>query len=263
MTGSQERALAGGWYHVGWLQSHAKLPAAPTSELEEHERQQAAWVRGRASSTVCILFVKKLPGRAFAVSRWAAAWEAGSHHQETRSCNPKTHIPSSLMTIYLRCRYCYYGLFHLSQSDLGLLNPAAISKPHQQEYCTLSIFNQNLKLTKASSNVACFPHAGGFIGIMLPLSLVLQSSCGPYSVTSHVLFAICYSASGLLCKITTFSQLTNPRGLLMKVLPDREHEGMKKKEWSIYREPWSSCKSLKQNTQKRRKLASHSEGRAW
>jgi len=50
VTGSQERALAGGWYHVGWLQSHVKLPTAPTSEPEEQERQQAAsdWSRGES-----------------------------------------------------------------------------------------------------------------------------------------------------------------------------------------------------------------------
>lgn len=146
--------------------------------------------------------------------------------RKAHSYNTKPYAPSSLMVISLRCRHCYYRLLHLSQSDIGLLNPAAISKPDQQEYCTLCLFNQTLKLTKASSNIVCFLHAGGFIGIMLPLSLLLQSSCGPYSVTRHVSRAvwIWYSTSGLLCKMTTFSQFTNPGGLLMKVLPDTEHE---------------------------------------
>lgn len=50
VTGSQERALTGGCYHVGGLQSPAKLPAARPWELEEHETQQAASVPSRGQS---------------------------------------------------------------------------------------------------------------------------------------------------------------------------------------------------------------------
>lgn len=148
------------------------------------------------------------------------------YKERTLNCssttNPKIHAPSSLVTIYLRCKYCYYGLLCFSQNDLCLLNPAATSKPHPQEQTLHAVpFQADPQADRGIFKSSAFPRAGGFLAIVLPLRWVLQSSCVPYSVTSHSLFAICYSTSGLLCKITTFFQLTNPGDLLMEVLPDR------------------------------------------
>lgn len=141
------------------------------------------------------------------------------------TANPKIHIPSSLMTICLRCEHCYYGLLHFSRSDLCLSNPAASSKPRPQGQTLHAMpFQEDPQADTGIFKSSTCPHAGGFLGIVFLLSWVLQSSCVPCSVTSHSLFAACYSPWSLLCEITTSFQLTKPGDLLTKVLPDRGHE---------------------------------------
>lgn len=132
---------------------------------------------------------------------------------------------SLLVTTYPRCRYCRYGLLPLSQSDTGLFNAAATSKPRQQEHRTPHRFSWTLKMTKASSKTVCFPHPGGLVGILFPLHLALRSlllcyePCPVCNMLLHIRFA--------MRDRYNFSQPTNPGCLLMS---DRERKGMKNKE---------------------------------